>query len=251
MPKKDKTLTDVIVTEKITLNPTESPSQPLPTEGKINWFKLIPPEHLYFNKDKRDEIEKRLGKTLEESNVSEGLESELVIKLSGVHWLLNKRGYEYAEMKIDVANKDFAAATCKIKFTPNDEDKIGQIFTGSASAHAFNTKSWYKNYLTEAASNRALCRATRFYLGIFAMTAEELGANTSEEVVETDETKQKLQEALDRNKFSFEQLKDKMVKEKIEGAENFKSIDDIPRSVRFNYIGRIKKMEEEKKKKEA
>ena len=246
MPKKEKTetITEFVQNATVAENP--------PTETKTNWFKLIPHEHLYFNKEKRDEIEKRLGKTLEECNVSEGLESELVIKLSGVHWLLNKRGYEYSRIKVDIANPDFAAATCEIKFTPNNEDRIGQIYTQSASAHPFNTKSWYKNYLTEAASNRAFCRATRFYLGIFAVTADELGANTTEtEENVQDETKQKLQEALDRNKYTFEHLKDKMIKEKIEGAENFKSIDDIPRSVRFNYIGRIKKMEEEKKSKVA
>jgi hypothetical protein len=130
---------------------------------KINWLKMIPEEYLYINQDKKSSIEKRLGKSIDDIEISEVLDTDLVITLQGIRYLLDLRGYKDCDIKLDVANPDYVAATCNIRFISNEEN-FEQTFSSCASAHAGNTKSWYKNYLVEAASNRALCRAVRFYL---------------------------------------------------------------------------------------
>lgn len=154
--------------------------------GRIDWFKLIPKKFLYINQEKRSQIEKRLGKKLEEAAESEMLDSDYVINLQGIKFLLDLRGYKSCRTKIDSCLPEYAAATCEITFIPNDEDNFEQVFTACACAHPQNTKSWYAKYLVEASSNRALCRAVRQFLRINAVAQEELGgaagANEEESV---------------------------------------------------------------------
>ena len=221
--------------------------------GKVNWFKMIPSEYLYLNESKKASIEKRLGKTFSEVTKEEALETELIINLAGIRFLLDKIGYKYSKITINSCNLDYVAATCEICFNPGEyNNNQEQIYTACASAHPGNTKSWYKQYLVEAASNRALCRAVRFYCNLSCVSAEELGANVGNNVDEGDNYQQnddiptqKLQEVMDKFKITFEQLKNKMIQEKIEGAADFKSVRDIPSPIKFSYITRIKSKFEE------
>ena len=143
--------------------------------GRIEWFKLIPRKYLYINTEKKAQIEKRLGKRIDEADESEFLDTDYVINLQGIKYLLDLRGYQSCKTRIDECNPDYAAATCEITFIPNDEDNFPQTYTACASAHPQNTKSWYAKYLVEASSNRALCRAVRQFLRINAVAQEELG----------------------------------------------------------------------------
>lgn len=143
--------------------------------GRIEWFKLIPRKYLYINTEKKAQIEKRLGKKVDEAAESEFLDTDYVINLQGIKYLLDLRGYQSCKTRIDECNPDYAAATCEITFIPNEEDNFVQTYTACASAHLQNTKSWYAKYLVEASSNRALCRAVRQFLRINAVAQEELG----------------------------------------------------------------------------
>lgn len=188
--------------------------------------------------------------------MSEALDTELIIKLSGIQWLLTVRGYEYSKITLNNSSRDFASATCEIKFIPNEEDKIGQIFCGSASAHDGNTKSWYREYLTEAASNRAICRATRFYLGISTVTSEELGAIVEEDVApknsfNKDKQIKLLSTLMEKKgilwkhivtKLQDEDAKDTSESKEKRWSDSYKSIEDLPANIILELIERIKKI---------
>lgn len=143
------------------------------TEGKIDWKAMIPKHCLYIKKDKKASIEKRLNKKFEDITVDEALDSELASTMEGMNYLLDARGYSSVDTKIDIASLDFVSATCTISFIPFDGD-VAKSFSASACAHFSNTDDWYRNYLVEAASNRARMRAIRLFLGISIVNSEEI-----------------------------------------------------------------------------
>lgn len=209
------------------------------SNGKIDWLRMIPEEYLYINQDKKSAIEKRLGKKIDQINISEALDTELVITLQGIRYLLDLRGYKQCDIKLDVATQEYAAATCSIVFIPNEES-FEQSFTSCASAHPYNTKSFYKNYLVEAASNRALCRAVRFFLKINIVSKDELGTEkeTSDETSRSQpllEPIEILERLMMEKKTSLEDLL-----AGVQGSENWKELKDIPKQQLFALIGKIK-----------
>lgn len=142
--------------------------------GNINWFRMIPTKFLYINQEKKAQIEKRLGKKIEEADPSEMLDTDYVINAQGIRYLLDLRGYKSCKVTLGHCSAEYAAATCEITFLPL-EDESEQVFSAAASAHPQNTKSWYQKYLAEASSNRAQARAVRFFLKINCVAQEELG----------------------------------------------------------------------------
>ena len=221
-------------------------------ENKINWFKQIPLEYLYLNESKRNSIEKRLGKPFDTVTKEEALETELIINLAGIRWLSEQIGYKYSKITINSCSPDYAAATCEILFNACEYNKNQeQIYSQSASAHAGNTKSWYKEYLVEAAANRAFCRAVRFYCNIQCVSADELGNSTqiqddpnSSNEPQVDALVEKLKSKMTQKGVTFEQLKAKLIKEKIDGAENFKEIKDFPKDIIFSLVSRMDKLKD-------
>ena len=142
--------------------------------GRINWFRMIPAKFLYINQEKKLQIEKRLGKKIDEATPEEMLDTDYVINAQGIRYLLDLRGYKSSEIILGNCAPDYASATCRITFIAH-EDEPEKVFSASASAHPHNTKSWYQNYLVEASSNRAQARAVRFFLGLNCVAQEELG----------------------------------------------------------------------------
>ena len=220
---------------------------------KINWLKMIPVECLYINQEKKNSLEKRLNKPFEEIKIEDVKDTDLVITLQGIRYLLDLRGYRYSKIKINVATPEYAAATCEICFIPNQEENFEQVYCASASAHFGNTKSWYKNYLVEASSNRALCRAVRFYLKINIVASEELGAKVDEDTQSTNNNLSSLspvsilKNIMIENVWSFEQIKKKLIKEGIKGAEDWNKEEDLPPNVILNIIERIKNKNKKEK----
>lgn len=214
--------------------------------GEINWLKTLPKEYLYINPDKKAQIEKRLSKKFEDITVDEVEDSELILNLAGVKWLLRVRGFSFVDSKIDVATIDYAAATCYIEFIENEESDA-QGFSASASAHAGNTRSFYGNYLVEAATNRALCRAVRNYLNINVVSKEEYGqSNVYEEnessLTSSDHPSDTLQKLLDSNGIKFNNFKNHMLRLEIKGADEWNSVKDIPTGEMFEIIGLVHKI---------
>ncbi len=152
--------------------------------SKINWFRMIPANYLYLNQDKKAKIEARIGRKingpLQDSDLTDLNETDLVITLAGVRHLLDLRGYKSVKMVVGNSDPGYAAVSCEILFTPLEDNNTEQSFSACASAHTQSTKSWYQNYLVEAASNRAFCRCVRNFLGINVVAQDELGGASSE-----------------------------------------------------------------------
>lgn len=205
--------------------------------GKINWLKMIPEEYLYINEFKKEALEKRLGKTFGEIQISEVKDTEKIITLQGIRYLLDLRGYKECDIKVDACSQDYASATCRIKFIANEEENFEQIYTGNASAHAGNTKDFYKNYLVEAASNRALCRAVRFFLKINIVSKDEL--SDSENFEDEIETSSNLLPYDMLNKKLKEMNKDLNWINK-EFKSEWDEIKNIPKAKVFEIMGKLK-----------
>lgn len=212
--------------------------------GRIDWLKMIPKEYLYINQDKRVALEKRLNKPFNEITIDEVKDIEKVITLQGIRYLLDLRGYKNVKMTIDVATPEYVAATCDIEFLPNEEENFSQSFPGSASAHINNTKSFYRNYLVEAATNRALCRAVRNFLKINIVSKEELSdaKYEEEETVKSTSVVQPADMLLETlNKLMKEKSKNfDWLKTEFDG--NWAAISDIPKPKLFEIIGALKKL---------
>ena len=99
-------------------------------------------------------------------------------------------------------------------------------------------------YLAAIAENRAFCRAVRNFLRINIVAKEEIknvkiskpnpGTNSaSPDIYLTNLMKEK--------KINFASIKDKMVKEAVDGASKWGSVKDIPRIKMFEIIERMQK----------
>ena len=214
------------------------------TTKKINWLKMVPSDCLYINQERKDKLEKLLGKKFEEIQINEVKETDLLLTLQGVRNLLDLRGYKYCRITVNVANPEYAAATCEICFIPNEEENFEQIYTACASAHFGNTRSWYRNYLIEAASNRSLCRAVRNYLKINVISSEELSGNNEEETTQTNSISAlTIFETLLKDKgISFERVLERLKKENYSEIDKIKQISDIPKSKMLDLMEKLKKV---------
>lgn len=212
--------------------------------GNIDWLKMLPEKFLYINEGKKKELEARTGKPFEEIKIADVKETDLIILLSGIRFLADLRGYKYAKTKVDIANENFSAATCEICFIPNEEQVLEQIYTASASAHPLNTKSFYSNYLVEAATNRAFCRAVRNYLNINIVSKEELGEENQEStksvVLSPKKQIKLLTDLMEAKKVKFDPHIIKKLKDEGKWDDSYKGVGDLPKDVIFNLLERIK-----------
>ncbi len=218
--------------------------------NRIDWLRTLPHEHIYINPDKKLQLEKTLNKSFEEIKIEEVKDSDLILLLSGIRWLLDIRGYKYVKMTVNSANLEFAAVTCEICFLPLEGEKE-QIFTACASAHYNNTSNFAKQYLLEISSNRAMARCCRNALGITSISREELGASIQEPVQEkqtilSHSTQVKLlSELMDSKKVTWKHLVERM---KMDNCykEEWTSIEKMPSDIIFSYIERLKRKPETK-----
>lgn len=205
-------------------------------DGTINWRKMVKTEYLVPNRQKT-----------QETDVSKLEDKDLLILLGGIKELAQIRGYTSVEYKVVAASEGYFATSCKIKWIPNYETN-GEVieFEALADATSNNTKSFARFFLAAIAENRAFVRCVRNFLKINIVSQEELGdAKLLEEavVVENPTSPQVLLEKVMKEKgVTFESLKEKLVKEKFENAENFASIQDVPKFKIFELIERIKKV---------
>ena len=206
--------------------------------GRINWLKMVPMEYLYINQDRKTQLEKRLNKSFKDIKIEEVPEKDLVITLQGIRYILDLRGYKSAKSKIDIANNDYVCATCEITFIANEEENFEQVFSSSASAHPGNAKSFYRNYLVEAATNRALCRAVRNFLKIDVVSREELGNSDIQEEPQNNtlpDIFNELTKLMIAKNVSLNDLNKEFGKNKI-----WESIDQIPKATVFTILGKLK-----------
>ena len=205
-------------------------------DGSINWRKMVKQEYLVPNRQKT-----------QETDVSKLEDKDLLILLGGIKELAQIRGFTSVSYNVVSATDSYFSTSCKISWIPNYETQ-NQVITFEALADASlqNTKSFAKYFLAAIAENRAFVRCVRNFLKINIVSQEELGdvkMAYETPISENPTSPHSLLEKIMKEKgISFENLKIKLVKEKLENSQNFNNILDIPKSKIFELIERIKKI---------
>ncbi len=230
-------------------------------EGLIDWRALISKEHLYINSQNKERIEKKYGKKYEELDIENDKieDRDLVSLLLGLKILAQIRGYKSIEYKVNKAQEDYVCVTARILWKGNFETENEDIiFESIASATISNTQSFARLYLSEISENRALSRNIRNFLKIGIVSREEIFDSKSlEDSSQLNNNNNNisplspvsiLRNIMIDNVWSFDQIKKKLVKEGIEGAEKWQKEEDLPPNVILNIIERIKNKEKKDKK---
>ncbi len=223
---------------------------------KIDWESQIDPKHIVLNRQKKDEIEKVYGKKLNDIDIVEDnvdRKKYCLVLLQGMRDLLDKRGYESVDYTINYCSPEFVSATCHITFTPQYEDEPlkNRKYSFGADAHRGNTMSWYGQYLTAAAFNRAMCLCLRNALKINTVCYEEIGAAIKEEDSTGDNEQvnsplSTLNRKLTEKNYSFDKLKESCIKKEFENAENWTKLSDITTTQIVKILTAMEDKEKEK-----
>lgn len=206
-------------------------------DGTINWRGMVKQQYLVPNRQKT-----------QETDVTKLDDKDLLILLGGIKELAQIRGYTDVKYNVVAATDSYFATSCKITWIPNYETE-GRCITFEALADASinNTKSFAKFFLAAIAENRAFVRCVRNFLKINIVSQEELG--DAKLLYDTSDSQQDnptspyilLDKFMKEKSLSFDQLKNKLIKEKFENIEKINNIQDIPKVKVFELIERIKK----------
>jgi hypothetical protein len=143
--------------------------------GKINYRALLQREHLYFNKEKEEQIIKTYGKDYEKIPILEIDDKYLLITLGGINYLASTRGYLAVLPKVDFVSDFRCVVTTTITWVPNFETDFATVSYGQcAGASLANTSGFSSNFLESIAANRAFVRAVRFFLGLSIVGQDEI-----------------------------------------------------------------------------
>jgi hypothetical protein len=212
-------------------------------DNTINWRAMINKEHLVPN---RDAFKNQKDVNLKEIDVSSLADNQLLILLAGIKELAQIRGYRNVSYDVIQAQPDYVAVKCTISWMPNYETNMETVsFSALADAHLDNTKDFAKNFLMAIAENRAFIRTVRSFLKINIVGNDEMGKTThidSEVEPNTSITQPValLQKTMEEHGISFEQVKERAVQKKMDGAENWSKIEDISPLSMFTIISGIK-----------
>jgi len=216
-------------------------------DGLVNWRRMIDPKYLVPNLSKFPS-----GTENKNLNVQDLEDSQLLILLGGIKDLANIRGYSKVQYNVFNCTQNHVAVSCKITWSPNFETSGETVeFESLADAHLDNTKSFAKDFLMAIAENRAFVRSVRNFLRINIIGSDELGDSKNQTVIHTEsgvETQVSashpsnvLKDAMVKANISFEKMKETLVKEGIQDADSWNSINEIPHKIIFSLIQRIKK----------
>lgn len=207
-------------------------------DGRVDWRKMIRPEHLVPNKQKT-----------QETDITKLEDKDLIILLAGLKELAQLRGYYSVSYPIVTDSRSYCSASCCISWFPNYETENQPVyFESRADAHPENSNGFGIHFLATIAENRAFCRAVRNFLKINIVAQDELGATSNQEEkqesIPAANPYQLLQALLDKKKVKFEHLVIKLQQESKEGdkeAFGYKVITDIPKVKILSLIERLKK----------
>ncbi|MDO8609371.1 MAG: hypothetical protein Q7R95_02395 [bacterium] len=231
-------------------------------EGLVDWKAMIPSKFLYVNPSNKEKMTKKYNKPYDEIDpIKDNVEDiDLVQLLAATKFLLRLRGFNSVDFSIRETNENYAAVSCIIGFIPNYESEGREVsYCDNACAHLGSTTGFGQKYLLEMATNRALARCTRSFLNVGIVSKEELSGNNDYDSApqsnidsQVSALIEKLEKEMVKRHITFEQLKNVILigKDKLEGAENFKSLRDCPKDKLFNLYDRIKNSKMEKKEKE-
>jgi len=213
--------------------------------GLIDWRSMISKKWLVPNKDKTNE-----------TDVSKLKDNELIILLGGIKELAQIRGYTEVDYTVTSPSPDYVVATCSISWISNYETEGRRVtFSAIGDASPSNTNDFAQFYLGPIAENRAFVRCVRNFLRINIVSQEELGANVGsatkksraksasrDEGANQSDPHYLLGKVMEEKGVPFEKIKDVLIKEEYKNAEDFESIQDVPKPKVFNLIARIKAM---------
>lgn len=211
-------------------------------DGTINWRKMVKPEYLKPNKQHFQRFNKPIPESVE------GLEdNELIILLGGLKELAQIRGYKAVlPYKVTSPSNEYVVAVASIIWIPNYETEGREVqFSAIGDASPNNTSGFGKNYLGAFAENRAFVRCIRNFLKINIVSQEEIGGPIQNDTIE-DTSLNLLQNIMNKHGISFEDIKRKLINDKVEGAENFTNISQISKFKQLELISRIIKAAEHK-----
>ena len=212
--------------------------------SSIDWRKMVKPEYLVPNKQvfaKRNQEVPASIKDIEDK--------DLLILLQGIKELCKLRGFLSVTQTITSPCKELVACVCMISWIPNFETE-GKILisTGAADATPGNTSGFGNLFLTAIAENRAFVRCVRNFLGIKILGQDEITPqgtaivdSSPEPVSQPAKPVASLEATMKEKNVSFEEVKNKLIAEKCEGAESFTSVSDIPPLKIFEIMERLKK----------
>jgi hypothetical protein len=212
-------------------------------DNTINWRAMINKDHLVPN---RDAFKNQKDINLKEIDVTTLADNQLLILLAGIKELAQIRGYSNVSYDVIQAQPDYVAVKCTINWIPNYETGgIPIAFSALADAHLDNTKDFAKNFLMAIAENRAFIRTVRSFLKINIVGNDEMGKTTHIDVEVEPNTSitqpiALLQKAMEEYNITFEQIKERAVQKKMDGAENWSQIKDISPLSMFTIISGIK-----------
>lgn len=219
--------------------------------GNVDWRKMVKPEFLVVNKQSFE----RRNQTVPAS--TEGLDdSDLLILLGGIKDLARLRGYSSVTHTPIQSGPGFCSVRTTIQWLPNFETSMQAVsFDSLADASERNTQGFSSVYLSAIAENRGFVRAVRNFLGINIAGKDEVGVDSIQEetktIISNGEPSKFLEQILERNNIKFESFKNRMVKEKIAGAEDWNSVSDIPSAQIWEIADIVNKLLEARKQKQS
>ena len=209
----------------------------------INWRSMINKDYLVPN---RDSFKNQKNINLKEIDVTTLSDNQLLILLAGIKELAQIRGYTNVNYDVIQAQPDYVAVKCTINWIPNYETGMTPVsFSALADAHLDNTKDFAKNFLMAIAENRAFIRTVRSFLKINIVGNDEMGKTTHVDAEIEPNTMitqpvALLQKTMEEHGISFEQVKERAIQKKMDGAENWSKIEDISPLSMFTIISGIK-----------
>ena len=182
-----------------------------------------------------------------ETDVTKLKDKDLIILLAGLKDVANIRGFSSVTYNVVEASQEYVCASCSIVWAGNYETEKSEsvLFQGVADAGLNNTDGFGQIYLAAIAENRAFCRAVRNFLRINIVAKEEIAPNKTKQLGSNSSSAKSvspdsfLLSVLKENNITFEQVKKKMISEKVEEANAWNSTKDIPRLTVFEIIQRI------------
>lgn len=167
-------MTDTIPFARNTQGLIEGIDYPRKKTGEINWRALLRPEHLYINREYKEELEARFNKKLKDIDVTEVDDKQLLILLAGIKELARLRGYHSVKQSIYNVGPEKAVCTCQIEFIGNFETGGSPVvFSDVGSASLYSVSGNFQLHLEAIAANRAFVRAVRNYLGVNIVGKDE------------------------------------------------------------------------------
>ncbi len=219
--------------------------------GFVDWKLMIEPQYVVPNRFNFEERREAIPSS------AEGLDDkDKLVLLWGFKRLAQIRGIRSVKFNPLTVTNDFVSLECEICWKGNFETDFQDFcFPGTADAHHGNTFSFAKEYLTAIAENRSFIRAVRNSLNIPILGKDEIGPNgkkfdapstvssasdsSSEErgLSPTSPYFLLIKNLKDKGK-TFEQLKEKLVKDGNTAAATWTKVTDIPLELALDVLGK-------------